>query len=160
MNNYKSVIYMADDDADDRHFISKAFQAVDPSVTLIEAEDGGDLLSLLNTRILDPVATPVHLILLDMNMPRLNGIETLQALKANPALRHIPTVMISTSVDPELVMAAFKHGINSYIQKPTSFAALGPIAQALKICFLDNSVAQDGLQDGQAPGNYTTVQSY
>lgn len=140
MNTYKSVIYMADDDVDDRHFISKAFQTVDPSVTLVEAEDGGDLLSLLNKRVLDPAATPVHLILIDMNMPNMNGIETLQAIKANPALRYIPTVMMSTSAEPALVMEAFKHGINSYIQKPSSFAALGPIAQALKICFLNNAV--------------------
>lgn len=140
MSSYKSVIYMADDDADDRLFIGKAFHTVDPSVTLVEAEDGGDLLSMLNKRLLDPAATPVQLILLDMNMPQMNGMETLLALKANPALRHIPTVMMSTSVEPTLVMEAFKQGINSYIQKPSSFAALGPIAQALKICFLDNAV--------------------
>ena len=132
--HYKSVIYMADDDADDRHFIRKAFQAVDPSVTIVEAEDGGDLLTMLTEK---PVPMLVHLILLDMNMPKLNGMETLLALKADPALRHIPAVMMSTSAEPNLVMEAYENGISGYIKKPSSFHELGQIAQALKVCFLN-----------------------
>ncbi len=144
MNLSKSVIYMADDDADDRHFIRTAFQTVDPSVTIVEAEDGGDLLTMLNEWTQSPVSLPVHLILLDMNMPRFNGMETLLALKANPMLRHIPAVMISTSAEPTLVMAAYENGINGYIKKPASFQELGQIAQALKICFLDAAGRRDG----------------
>lgn len=141
MNTFKSVIYMADDDADDRYFIRKALQTTNPAVTIIEAEDGSDLLMMLNIWSREPIPQPVSLILLDMNMPKSNGLETLLALKANPALRHIPTVMISTSAQPDQVVAAYRHGINSYIQKPTSSFDMNQIAQALRVCFLDSAMS-------------------
>lgn len=72
-----------------------------------------------------------------MNMPRSNGLDTLIALKANPALRHIPTVLISTSAQPDQVISAYQNGINSYIQKPASSFDMTSVAQALKVCFLD-----------------------
>ncbi|WP_020604884.1 response regulator [Spirosoma spitsbergense] len=140
MNPAKKVIYMADDDPDDRYFMRKSFEELDSSVTFVEANDGGGLLDLLETWSQEPAHQSVHLILLDMNMPRSNGMETLKALKANPALRHIPTVMISTSSQPDLVAAAYQNGINSYIQKPMSSFNLMDIAQALKVCFLDAAV--------------------
>ncbi|WP_460972401.1 response regulator [Spirosoma migulaei] len=52
-------------------------------------------------------------------------------------LQHIPTVMFSTSACPCQVAAAYQSGINSYIQKPVSWLELQPIAQALKVCFLN-----------------------
>lgn len=128
---------MADDDADDRYFIHQALQEADPSVTIIEAEDGQCLLNLLQNGTHELASQPINLILLDMNMPRCNGLETLIALKANPALRHIPTVMISTSAQPDQVATAYQNGINSYIKKPMSTLDLTNIAKALKICFLD-----------------------
>ena len=140
MNNSKPVVYMADDDADDRYFIRQALQAADPAVTIVEAEDGGDLLTLLQSWTQEKRPQPVNLILLDMNMPRSNGLETLMLLKANPALRHIPTVIISTSAQPEQVVTAYQHGLNSYIRKPHSSFDLTQIAQALKVCFLDTAM--------------------
>lgn len=137
MNISKSVVYIADDDADDRYFIHQALRDADPSVTFIEAEDGQCLLNLLRNWTHELAPQPVNLILLDMNMPRSNGIETLVALKADPALRHIPTVMISTSAQPDLVAAAYRNGINSYIKKPMSSFDMTNIAQALKVCFLE-----------------------
>ncbi|MCY7355983.1 MAG: response regulator [Rudanella sp.] len=137
MNYSKSVVYVADDDADDRYFIREAIQGVDPSVTIVEAKDGADLLALLHSRTKEPTPQSVNLILLDMNMPKMNGLEALVAIKADPALRHIPTVMISTCIHPGQVAAAYQYGINSYIQKPTSSFDLGQVAHALKVCFLD-----------------------
>lgn len=136
-----SVIYMADDDPDDRFFIRQAIHNADPSVTIVEAEDGDQLLTLLDKLSQESTPHPVKLILLDMNMPRLNGLETLQILKANPAFQHIPTVMFSTSAHPAQVSVAYQKGINSYIQKPVSCLDLTPIAQALKVCFLTTSSA-------------------
>ncbi|MBC7568916.1 MAG: response regulator [Spirosoma sp.] len=137
MNLSKSVVYMADDDADDRYFMCHALRTSDPSVTIVEAEDGQSLLTLLQNRMQTSDSPPVNLILLDMNMPRSNGLDTLIALKANPALRHIPTVLISTSAQPDQVISAYQNGINSYIQKPASSFDMTSVAQALKVCFLD-----------------------
>lgn len=137
MDTSKSVVYIADDDADDRHFMHQALLLAEPSITFIEAEDGQCLLNLMQSWSHESASQPVNLILLDMNMPRSNGLETLIALKANPALRHIPTVMISTSAQPDQVAAAYQNGISSCIKKPMSFLDLTNIAKALKICFLD-----------------------
>ncbi|MFD2938281.1 response regulator [Spirosoma flavum] len=140
MNFPGKVIYMADDDADDRYIMHEALKQVDPLVTIIEAGDGGDLLAMLESWSQQPSPQPVHLILLDMNMPKVNGLETLTAIKANPVLRHIPAVMISTSAEPAQVVAAYQHGINGYIQKPVTQSHMNQIAQAIKICFLNTAV--------------------
>ncbi|MBC8154940.1 MAG: response regulator [Bacteroidetes bacterium] len=137
MDFSKLVVYMADDDADDRYIMHKALREAAPSVTLIEAENGDDLLLMLDARSREPASAPVHLILLDMNMPKVNGLETLTAIRSNPALRHIPAVMMSTSAEPAQVAVAYQHGINGYIQKPTTYSHMRQIAQAIKICFLN-----------------------
>lgn len=137
MNPSKSVVYMADDDADDRYLIRQALLEADPSVTFVEAEDGQGLMNLLRIHTHESAAQPVNLILLDMNMPRCNGLETLIAIKADSALRHIPTVMISTSAQPDQVATAYLNGVSSFIKKPITFLDMTSIAQALKICFLD-----------------------
>ena len=136
----KTVVYIADDDADDRYFMHQALLLAEPSITFIETEDGQGLLNLMQNWSHESASQPVNLILLDMNMPRCNGLETLVALKANPALRHIPTVMISTSAQPDQVAAAYQNGISSCIKKPMSFLDLTNIAKALKICFLDEAM--------------------
>lgn len=141
MNLSKVLIYMADDDADDRYIMQQALQATDPSVTIIEAEDGDDLLTMLDAWSQEPTALPVHLILLDMNMPKINGLEALIAIKSNPVLRHIPAVMISTAAEPAQVTAAYEHGINGFIQKPVLHSHMIQIAQAIKICFLNAAAA-------------------
>lgn len=137
MNSSKSVVYISNNDADDRYSIHQALQAADPSVTFVEAKDGRSLLNILQNCMHRLGPNVGNLILLDMNMPRFNGLETLLAIKANPALRHIPTVLISTSTQPDQVAVAYPNGISSYIKKPITFLDLTNIAQALKICFLD-----------------------
>ena len=140
MSSSKAVVYLADDDEDDRYFLRKALEDNDPSVTIVEAENGEDLLAMLDSWSQELASPPVHLILLDMNMPHVNGLEALAVIKANPLLRHIPTVMISTSADPNQVATAYRNGLNSYIQKPASYAYVGQIVRAMKVCFLDAAV--------------------
>ncbi|WP_020607385.1 response regulator [Spirosoma spitsbergense] len=154
MNIPNAVIYMADDDADDRYLLLKALQQVAPFVTVIEAENGADLLALLVLGSLQPTPQAVHLILIDMNMPRVNGLEALMAIKANPALRHIPSVMISTSAEQAQVAAAYQQGINGYIKKPVTNAHMNEIAQAIKICFLNATVGN--LQSSLSYGTNST----
>ena len=128
----KALIYLADDDADDRYFMRKSLLETDTSMTSVEAEDGRKLLSLLDTLSQGP-----DLILLDMNMPKLNGLETLMAIRENPLHRHIPTLMIATSAEPREVENAYRSGINGYIKKSASYAHTDQIAQAIRVCFLN-----------------------
>lgn len=136
MNASKTVIYIADDDDDDRYFMRQSLQAIDPSMTIFEAEDGYKLMTLLNTWSQESTPQPVHLILLDVNMPKMNGLEALTAIKANPLLRHIPTVMISTSDEPAQMATAYQNGASEYLKKPVSYSQLDQIAQAFSVRYL------------------------
>jgi CheY-like chemotaxis protein len=136
MSGAETVIYMADDDADDRYFMRRSLEEAYPSATIVEAEDGSDLLTLLTDWSLLPNAHPVHLILLDVNMPKMNGFEALTAIKANPLLRHIPAVMLSTSAEPAQMVLARKNGASAYLEKPSDYAHLGQIARDLSSSFL------------------------
>ena len=133
----KTVIYMADDDDDDRFMMRLSLQTLDPTVQIVEATDGNELMTLLASRSQQPAHQPVNLILLDMNMPKMNGLETLLAIRADASLRHIPTVMLSTSAEPEEVAVAYRNGVSGYIKKSTSTAYNTQIAQAISVCYLD-----------------------
>lgn len=128
------IIYIADDDEDDRLFIADAIHKLDLEIRIIEAADGDDLLALIE---LENTKEANILILLDMNMPRVTGIETLQSIRANEKLRHIPAVMISTSSEKNLIDEAYQTGINAFIKKPNNYDGFIKIAQALQTCFLD-----------------------
>lgn len=136
MDSSELVIYMADDDDDDRYFMRQSLQKVYPSVTIVEAEDGSELINLLDTWSQEPAPQPVHLILLDMNMPRMNGLEALKTIKANPLLRHIPTVILSTSAEPTQMATAYQNGASRYIKKPASYSQLDQIVQAVGVDYL------------------------
>jgi CheY-like chemotaxis protein len=63
-----------------------------------------------------------QLVLLDISLPKMNGIEVLRTIKADPALRSIPVLMLTTSARPEDVATAYAHGANGYVCKPIHFA--------------------------------------
>lgn len=130
-----TIIYVADDDEDDRLFISDAIRKLDLTIKIVEAADGDDLLNLIE---LENTEEANILILLDMNMPRVTGIEALQTIRANDRLKHIPAVMISTSSDKNLIDEAYQTGVNAFIKKPNNFGGFVKIAQALQTCFFDS----------------------
>jgi CheY-like chemotaxis protein len=134
MKNSK-IIYVADDDEDDRLFISDAIRELNLEIKIIEAADGMDLLRLIKA---ENIAEASVLVILDMNMPKVTGLEALKAIRTNDQIKHIPTVMISTSSDAELIQQAYQSGINAFIKKPNTMDGFIKIAEALQTCFFDN----------------------
>ncbi|WP_266363667.1 response regulator [Tellurirhabdus rosea] len=130
-------IAVVDDDEDDRSFISSAFYANGNQFKVVEYEDGEHFLDAMiageNSR---KIAENCALIILDINMHKLNGLEVLDRVKAQAALRHIPVVMFSTSTDRELVYSAYTRGASSYVQKPNRMEGYKQIVQSLQTCFL------------------------
>jgi len=63
-----------------------------------------------------------QLVLLDISLPKVNGMEVLRAIKADPTLRAVPVLMLTTSSRPEDVATAYAHGANGYVCKPIHFA--------------------------------------
>jgi CheY-like chemotaxis protein len=127
-------VLVADDDDDDRGFIKKAWAKSRVANDLRFVEDGEELTEYLNHagRYSDPASAPrPAIILLDLNMPRKDGREALREIKANPELRQIPVIVLTTSKADEDICRSYDLGANSYITKPVTFAALVDVLQVL-----------------------------
>ncbi|MBO9684058.1 MAG: response regulator [Flavisolibacter sp.] len=90
-------IIFADDDADDLELITGFFKQYNRNINVLEFKDGKEVLKFLDDFALN--ATPL-LIVLDINMPRLDGKETLSAIRQHPKYQHIPVVIYTTSSNP------------------------------------------------------------
>ena len=121
------IILMADDDADDRLLAKDALHECKITNALHFVENGEELLDYLRQegKYASLVDTPrPGLILLDLNMPRKDGREALQEIKADPKLRSIPVVVLTTSKADTDISRIYELGANSFITKPVSFDAL------------------------------------
>lgn len=121
------TILMADDDPDDRLLAADALRESRVADDLRFVEDGEQLLDYLRRRgrWAPPAEAPrPGLVLLDLNMPRMDGREALAEIKADPALRRIPVVVLTTSRAEADVLRSYDLGANSFITKPVTFTGL------------------------------------
>lgn len=129
-----NIILMADDDDDDRLLAQDALSESQLEGSLHFVENGEDLMDYLFRRgkYEPPVEAPrPGLILLDLNMPRKDGREALREIKADPELRRIPVVVLTTSKADTDIGAIYELGANSFISKPFQFEALVNVMRVL-----------------------------
>lgn len=119
-------VFIADDDEDDRFLLRLAFQQQSPQSVIVFAVDGIDLLSALAESSLHPC-----LIILDLNLPRLNGLEALEALRKVETYRATPIVILTTSDDALYQQQAYDLGANDYLVKPLNLDLLLKIVDKL-----------------------------
>ena len=122
-----TTILMADDDEDDRLMARDALHEGRLPNDLRFVNDGEELLQYLRREgpYADPASSPrPGLILLDLNMPKVDGREALAAIKSDPALRSIPVVVLTTSKAEEDVLQTYDLGVNSFITKPVTYLGL------------------------------------
>ncbi len=128
------TILMADDDRDDRELTRDAFVEAKLANDLRFVEDGVELMDYLNRRgkYVDPASSPrPGLILLDLNMPRMDGREALQEIKSDPRFRRIRVVILTTSKAEEDILRTYNLSAASYITKPVTFEGLVETVQTL-----------------------------
>ena len=128
------TILMADDDADDRLMTQEAFDESRLANDLRFVENGVELMDYLHRRgaYADPASSPrPGLILLDLNMPKKDGREALQEIKADPKLRNIRVVVMTTSKAEEDIVRTYDLGASSYVTKPVTFASLVDVIKTL-----------------------------
>lgn len=113
------VIWIVDDDEDDQYLFEIAFKTLKPPVSVRRLNDGEELLPALSQSEIKP-----SLILLDLNMPYLNGFEVLQQLRAEPAYKSLPVVVLTTSNHREDEAKAMELGANAFLTKPGSSGKL------------------------------------
>lgn len=125
---------LADDDEDDYLLVTQALEKADQAGELHWVRDGEELMDFLAARHLagrqDEMGMP-SLILLDLNMPKKDGWEVMEELKADPRMRSIPIVVLTTSGAREDIDRAYRLGVNSYIRKPDDFSRFVEIMQIL-----------------------------
>lgn len=127
------TILMADDDEDDRVMTRDALETSRLGNELRFVVDGEDLMDYLHRRgaYAPPAVAPTPgLILLDLNMPKKDGREALAEIKADPRLRRIPVVVLTTSKTEEDIVRTYDLGVNSFITKPVTFAGLADVLHA------------------------------
>jgi CheY-like chemotaxis protein len=138
----RRTIVMADDDADDCALVRDAFGAANVDTHLEFVTDGRQLLAFLRATVSGGVADrgarrDPAVILLDLNMPHMDGREALAAIRADPSLCHLPVVVFSTSKHRSDILGSYQAGANSYIVKPASFSEFTRIARELGAYWLD-----------------------
>ncbi len=100
--------------------------------TLNVATDGVEALDFLHRRGVFADAKPQDLILLDLNLPKMNGREVLAAIKNDPELRHIPVVVLTTSAAEEDIVSAYDLHANCYITKPVDLNQFVKVVQSIE----------------------------
>lgn len=110
----RRLVLVVEDSPADQEIIRRAFLSAEESTDLVMVLDGESALALLEDRLPD-------LILLDLNLPNLTGREILHRIRGNPALRHIPVLVLTTTQAPTEVLECYRLGANCFLTKPAAF---------------------------------------
>lgn len=133
-----NIVFMVDDDLDDREIFLEAVRSVHPTVAVTFATDGAEALRILSGSNENP-----DVIFLDYNMPRMTGVQCLRALKADARLRTIPVIMYTTSGDREEEKVALLLGADHYMKKTANFRELCAEIQRL-LSMVERQKSQPG----------------
>jgi two-component system response regulator len=123
MERRKSVILIVEDDPDDLELLTHTFAEVGITNSIEVARDGQEALDYLFC-LADHAgreAIPPQLVLLDLQLPKIDGIEVLRTIRADPRRKSIPVVILTSSCEDRDVVEGYQLGANSYIQKPVDF---------------------------------------
>jgi len=129
------AILIAEDDEEDRMLVRDALVESRLANNIHFVEDGEQLLDYLYSRgnYEDKTQHPrPGLILLDLNMPKMDGREALKEIKKDEDLKMIPIIVLTTSQAEEDILKTYNLGINSFITKPVTFASLVDIMKTLR----------------------------
>lgn len=121
------TLLLVEDDPDDRLLVMDALHNAHVAVRVECVPDGIALMAYLRRQppYEDDEQHPMpNLVLMDLNMPRMDGVAALKAIRGDPDLRHLPVVITSVSRDPGDVLRCYRAGCNAYVVKAGSFDAL------------------------------------
>ena len=129
-------IVLVEDNPDDQELIQMAFEDGHIANEFEILNDGAQALDYFFGRGQysgrDLSDTPL-LILLDLKLPKVNGLEVLKQLRADPKTRLIPIVMLTSSDEEQDILASYKNGVNSYVRKPVDFIQFTEAIKQLKL---------------------------
>jgi CheY-like chemotaxis protein len=162
-DGHRVVLVMVDDDEEDCMLVNEALKQACPGCTFRCVGDGDQLLDYLHRSSRDnsdhESTPPPDIILLDLNMPRMDGRKVLKILKEDPLFRAIPVVILTTSKELEDVKACYDLGANSYITKQSSFEEMVLCVKTLmeywiEVATLPRKKTRRDVPDDE-PGNFS-----
>lgn len=127
------TILMAEDDMDDRLLFKEAFNESWAEVSLEFVDDGVELMQRLEDLFADRHRQLPDLLLLDLNMPRMDGREALQAIRDHSGLKHLPVIIFTTSRAELDVLISYQLGANSYVTKPNHYDELVQVLRSMEL---------------------------
>ena len=132
-------ILLVEDNPDDVDLTMRAFSKSNIANQIVVVRDGADALDYLfatgaySTR--NPAELP-QLMLLDLKLPRIDGLQVLQRVRANPATRRLPVVILTSSKEQRDLVDGYELGVNSYIRKPVDFQEFVEVVKQLGFYWL------------------------
>lgn len=140
-------ILLVEDSPSDVRLVKEALRQTSVPVQLSVARDGVEAMDQLSAGERDGYALP-DLIVLDLNLPRMNGREVLAAIKQAPGLKQIPVVIMTSSRADEDVSAAYLLNANCYITKPSDFQQYMDVVRAIEDFWFFTATLPEGFQAG------------
>lgn len=141
-------ILVVDDREEDRFLIQRALRQNNLINEIMLAEDGEEALAILA----DTTRVKPRLVLLDVKMPKMDGLETLEQIRTNPYTKDIPVVMLTTSDLEHDARKAMTLGANSYVTKPVNFAEFVEAVQVIGLYWALIHRMAGEIDDSQANG--------
>jgi two-component system response regulator len=135
----ETVVLLVEDNADDEVLTLRAFKKSGIRNHVVVARDGAEALDWLFARgaygTRSPPTLP-QLLLLDLNLPKINGLEVLLAVREHPRTKRLPVVLLTSSKEEQDVIAGYDLGANSYVRKPVDFVQFAEAIRALGLYWL------------------------
>ena len=139
MSNTDTEILLVEDSPEDAEMTIRALKKINMANKLIHVEDGQEALDFLfaEGKFTDRKGSnKPKVILLDIKMPKVDGIEVLRRIKEHESTRMIPVVIMTSSNDERDIVAGYSYGVNSYVVKPVGFADFAKAVSDLGIYWL------------------------
>ena len=129
------TILLVEDNPDDEALTLRAFKKSDIRNEVVVLRDGAEALAYLIPGNGDTVPHPA-LILLDLNLPKVGGLEVLRRMRADERTQMIPVVVLTSSKLDEDILDSYRNGANAYVRKPVKFAEFAEAVQAIGVFWL------------------------
>ncbi len=146
MNDEKVDIVIVEDDPSDAELIARVFRKHNMINNIVVLKDGAEALDFFFGR---KANDHCKVVLLDLKLPKVNGIEVLQRLKSDERTKDIPVVVLTSSAENQDIKDAYKYGVNSYVTKPIRFEEFANAVTELRLYWL----LLNKPCEGQVPAN-------
>jgi two-component system, chemotaxis family, response regulator Rcp1 len=133
-------ILLVEDNLGDVRLTEEAFKECNIAVNFVVVSDGDQAMKYLNKQAPFTDAVLPDLVLLDLNLPKLNGREVLELIKSNQDLKHIPVVILTTSSAEQDVHASYNLHVNCYIKKPLEFQKFADTIKSIERFWFETAI--------------------